>query len=249
MMQALLYIAGFVVFLLVLVFLRMRSQPGFEIKSYEIVLALLPLALYAFFTGEIERLQVGDIKIERQIRKAAQQDVGNEVVPVRKLEAAEKGGLASIPEIRLRRPEALTFRLGRQSYVGDAICQYIGEMPFLRYLVLLDDASGHGGDFWALVPIDGVLAEVSRNGGGCNADRLEHWIESSDRAALGKLPGTVTVDEALTSASTKLESLEKMNALQVNVLPVVADRRLAGVVERSSLVSGLIVEVARNLAE
>src|SRR4030088_1338321 len=88
-----------------LVMLRAKTQNKIDIKSADIAMALVPVALWLFLTGKIQELGFGDIKIVAAIKDASKAPVGPQVSqltvdtvsePVR---VVSKGGPEVVPQM------------------------------------------------------------------------------------------------------------------------------------------------------
>ncbi len=95
----------FAVVLALLVALRAKTGNRIDIKNSDIVLALVPVALWLFLTGKIQEFAFGEVKIVAAIKVAAKAPVGPQVSkltldtvrePVRTM---TKGGPEVIPQM------------------------------------------------------------------------------------------------------------------------------------------------------
>ena len=78
---------------------------------------------------------------------------------------------------------------------------------------------------------------------------MRNWIQS-DPAKFYDLTGFIKADEALEADASKREALTRLQEERREWLPVVDEEdRLAGIVERSSLTAGLILDVANRLQQ
>ena len=235
--QLFLYPVLFIVVLCISVWLRTKKFPQLEIKNTDVLLALLSVILVGIATGQVESLQYGDLKAE--FRSASQNPVAKDVLPVRHLVTAKKEGIGRIPELKSQRPEGLQFRLGYEGYVDQVVCYYLEELPSLLYVVL----TSKDNRFELLLPSQELFTEK-----GCAARVFVDWVIQNEIELLKKIPGAVSRDLAVEASSTKLDALDKMNQSGTQVLPVVENDVMVGIVERSTLVSSMVADVTRRVS-
>ncbi len=253
MSDAVTILLPFVVVLAVLVALRRFSDGKLEIKTPEIVLAALPVALWMLATGRLESLSIGDLTI-KAFQSAAAVPAGEDAKPldplaVEEVRADPKGASGRIPELAARGTQALTFRLGSNAYVGSVMQEYVDVLtaaPHLRWIVL-EDGDGR------LVG----LADAHELGAATRSRQLSmdevarHLNEGSetDRAWLSRaLPGFVPATDALPAGATRQQALERFAKSTAEALPVLdAEGGLRGMVRRDALVAGLLADVTKKL--
>ncbi len=83
---------------------------------------------------------------------------------------------------------------------------------------------------------------------GCAARVFVDWVIQNEIELLKKIPGAVSRDLAVEASSTKLDALDKMNQSGTQVLPVVENDVMVGIVERSTLVSSMVADVTRRVS-
>ncbi|HEX4666797.1 MAG TPA: hypothetical protein VH207_09360 [Chthoniobacterales bacterium] len=243
----------FVVLLGLLVALRAKAGTLFDIRNSDIVIALVPVALWLFLTGKIQEFGFGEVKIVAAIKMAATAPVGPEVSkltidtvsePVRMM---SKGAPDVIPQMINTKSQALSFTIGQGGYVGPAIADYLDQLtqyPFLRYIVF----NQSDGTFFGICDAR-QIEDISR------APRprftfydLAEWINAGDKTQLAALPGFISAEQALHKKDDKRKALELMNAGDAQVLPVVDDGgRFDGIVDRSKLTASILTEIAQRV--
>lgn len=232
-----------------LVLLRTLSHGKAEVRLTDAVIALIPILVALFATGNITRLVVGPegFTVERAaqaIVNAAASAVRTQVdrIEPEPVAADEKAGLEQIPEYLARGVQALKFRIGG-AYVGSIMEQYVrtlAENPQFRYLLFMD-----GDRFAGIIDARKVLAWAGNDSS--RWAELKRRIESSP-AELAQLPGFIGPDEAVPATATKREALQQLANADRDWLPVVDDRQqFTGVVDQARLTSSLILEVANEL--
>jgi CBS domain-containing protein len=228
--------------------LRARTGNKLDIKTSDIALALVPVALWMLFTGKVQELAVGDVKIVTAIREASASPIKNQVsaLPVVDLRMDPKAGVEEIPALLRRKTEALSFRLGYGGYYGPAIAEYLvrlAQSPSFRYAVISDSA----GKFVGM--IDGrQLAALLGGSDGRAADEFARNLNRNDGAAILRMPALIARDKAIIRSTDKRQALVQMESLDVQTLPVVDEAgRFVGIVDRSKLTASILIEIAEKV--
>lgn len=242
-------IGSFILLLATLVVLRAKTGNKFEIKNSDIVLALIPIVLWLFLTGEIQEFTFGDIKIVKAFNEASQSPVAPQVtkLPVENVQMDPKRGVGDIPRLIENKSQALSFRLGHGGYWGPAISEYLKKLtqyPFLRYIVI----ENSDGSFFGMTDARQIAAIIRGPNGASFAKNLANSLNSSTKAAIVKLPGFISSKDALKKNSDRLRALQLMESLDVETLPVINDAgRFAGVVDRSNLTASMLIDISQRL--
>lgn len=252
-MDTLIYsIGGFILLLVIIVALRAKTGNKFEIKNSDIVLALIPVALWLFLTGKIQEFTFGDFKIVAAVREASKSPVAPQVsrlteLPVESVRTYLKGGTAEIPVIIKNESQALSFQLGHGGYWGPAINEYfevLTQYPFLRYIVI----NNSDGSFFGTADARQLAAIIRGPGGRFDSQAFADWLNSSNKAQLETLPGFISSGKALNKTSDKRRALQLMDSLDVQTLPVIDDAGgFAGIVDRSKLTASMLLDIAERL--
>jgi len=252
MTTLLISIGAFVLLVIALVALRAKTGSKFEIKNSDVVIALIPIALWLFLTGKVQEFAFGDFKIVAAIKDASASPVGPQVsvlseLPVQPVRTDVKAGVAEIPTLIRNKSQALSFRLGHGGYWGPAIARYFGELiqyPFLRYVII----NNPDGSFFGLADARQVAASLQSAGGSLDAQAFANWLNNSRTQELRDLPGFIPADRSLRQDSDKRKALELMENLDVQTLPVLdANGAFAGIVDRSKLTASMIIDIAARL--
>lgn len=241
----------FVLFLTAVVLLRVRSGNTIDIRSSDIVLALLPVVFWLFLTGKVKEFSFGGLAIEAAINIAVKEPVKDQVqmaLPVEAVRTSPKGGTSEIQTAITEKSQALSFTLGRRGYyVGSVIMEYLDRLtqyPYLRYLVL----NNQDGTFFGLVdarqlasilrnaprppadsaspsPAESIQPYEQRSIGGAeprlSAKNLADWLNADNKTELATLPGFIAATDALPKSADRKQALQKMNMLEVPTIPVV----------------------------
>jgi hypothetical protein len=241
----------FFAILVAVVVLRIRGGEKFDIKSPDILLALIPIAIWLVLTNKVKVIEFGGFKIETALVNAAEAAVASQVTPITSklpvdpLRAGPKGSVSEIPSLVEARTEALIFQLGGQGYYGPAIGTYLQELsahPFFKYIVI----NQSDGKFAGVADGRQFAAMVKVRPG--YADDFVKWLEKSDANSLTNLPGYVSAATAVEPATDRLTALQRMETLDLDALPVLdKDGKLAGQLKRSRLLSSLISEALKKV--
>ncbi len=246
-------VAVFISILALLNIIRLKVGSRLEIRNTDILIAIIPVALWLVLTGKIQRLEFGDFKIEAAFIQASTTSVERQITPIKlpvePIVMSLKGGVERIPELVADRTEALVFRLGYSGYYWRAIMEYLGELtkyPFFKYVVITEK----DGRFFGLADGRALYSLFRFRRAGPDPRDFERWLKTSDRDSLSGLPGFISKDHTISRDTDKKTALELMERLGVDTLPVVdGGGRLVGVVERARLTASLIIDVAEELKQ
>lgn len=253
MNTAIIALGFFVVILALLVALRVKTGNKVDIRSSDIVLALVPVALWLFLTGKIQEFAFGEVKIVAAIKMASKAPVGPQVSKLtidtvrEQITTMSKAGPEVIPQMINTKSQALSFTLGQGGYYGPAIAQYLEQLtqyPFLRYIVM----SNPDGTFFGIADARQVTDIFRTSNPRFSVADLAEWLNRSVKNELEGLPGFISAEKALHKEDDKRKALENMNTLDVQVLPVVdGGQKFDGIVDRSKLTASILTEIADRL--
>ena len=271
-------IGTFFVFLLLLallVVLRTICGNRFEVKNTDVVLALVPIALWLFLTGKIQEFGFGEVKIVAALKVATKAPVDNQVSKMLPFDAVplfEKGGTEEIRRAVQNKAQALSFHIGRGGYNGRAIRAYLDELtqyPYLHYVIL----NNQDDTFFGLVDARQLadtlrresVAQPSATPGTplpgeqyqqfgpmppprLTSDNVANWLNERNLDELKTLPGFISADRALDSKVDRQKALEQMNTQDLQTIPVVNEsKKFVGVVDRSKLTASILTELAAKV--
>lgn len=242
--------------------IRTYSNGKVEVKPADALIAVAAAMLMLFMSGYIGKLSFTPTSLTVEASReaflvASARPIDKQVsplqaanLPVVNVDAALKGDVGQIPALVRRELPALEFILGANIYVTTAVQQYLEQLakfPFFRFVVILNrDKSLFG-------MIDGrkMVGILEDPNSGFHFDTFARVLNqggAEDQAALTKLNGFVLASSAVTRTSDKRDTLEKMEKLGIDWLPVVSEKReFEGVVERSRVTASLILDVANQL--
>lgn len=269
--------AVFVLLLAALVALRVRSGNTIDIRSSDIVLALLPVAFWLLLTGQVQEFGFGELKITAAIKKAAKEPVNKQVVaalPIEALRTSPKGGQPEIQKAINDKSQAISFRLGTGGYyTAAAITEYLDRLiqyPYLRYLVL----NKEDGKFFGLVDarqLASVLRSTQRPAEPpppppAPAEPFSPTEQRSISIAEPRLSAKKLADwlnqgneaelatlpgfiaATLSKNADRKEALQAMNSLDVPTIPVVDENgKFVGTIDRSKLTASILTDIAAKV--
>ncbi len=250
---------GFLIFIAAMV-VRVKSGGKYEIKPMDLVLVIVPLALWLFATGKITKFNVAGVEVElaQQFIKATENTITFSRLETpkikvedvaRNVEKARKMGVDRLPELIKRKTEAIEFQLGHGGYWGPAIEKYFDTLStagLLRFVLIYDDNRKLYGVFDARAL---YLHLESQGEPGYEAfAQFLNKNDASSRMELSRLPGWVSVADSVTPDSNNRVALETMGRLNTDFLPVVDDKQnFIGIVERSKITARLVIDVTRAM--
>lgn len=256
----LLLMSVFIAIVILMIIIRAKSGSRFEVKNSDILIALIPIAMWLLLTGKVKVLEFGGLKIESAFVDASRAKISEQIVelPIEQLEIGMKSGVSDIPRLIRNKTEVLSFQLGYGGYWGEAIKRYLSDLtiyPFFKYVVInklngnffgLADARGLSSIFSTNQSEDDPLFPTSKPE--YSAEDFANWLNDSRVDQIVRLPGFIGYENAINKNSDKQTALEQMEKLNVEILPVIDETdRFIGIVERSRLASSLIIEVANKL--
>jgi len=244
-------LAVFVLIIVAMITLRIKISEKFEVKNSDILIALIPVALWLILTGKIQKLEFGEFKIEAAFVEASRTAIAKQITPVKlpveSVKMDPKRGVAEIPQLISSKTEALLFELGYGGYYGPAIEEYLQELSkysFFRFIII----TSRDGKFVGIADAPELNSIFLARGATYNSEAFAQWINKSDIASLSKLPGFVSAKDAVKKDTDKQTGLERMEALNIETLPVIDEGgKFVGIINRSRLTSSLILDVANKL--
>lgn len=241
-------------FLLVLVanmLLRVRTGNKFEIKVNDIVVALVPIFLILFLRGDIASMKIGDLEIEKAFKEAYRAEISSDLTSlsgsiensvadlVERMESPGKGPSSEIPELVRKNTKVLSLRLGHLGYVDNILAKYFDEIATLEYVIV----NNPDGTFHGMIGTSILIDLVSH--GDFSWQALKNALESSDTETISGLPEYIGLDKALTSNNSRIEALEKFEASDRAVLPVLNEKYFIGILERDKLSNQLLITISK----
>ena len=258
---AILLAVGLVLFVVSLI-TRVRTGGKYDIRPIDIVLVLIPVVLWLFGTGKITKFNIAGVEIEtaKAFLVATEKPIIFSSFKISETLAddmkenigrARKEGVDKIPELIKKKTEALEFQIGYGGYWGPAIEKYfeiLSAAGFLKYVLIYDKE----GILFGVYDSQALLLHLQNRGEEgyrLFAENLNNTDRESNKA-LQRLPGFVSISDAVTPKSNKRTALEAMEDLNSDILPVVdKEFRFIGMVDRSKITTSLIIDVTRAMEE
>jgi hypothetical protein len=178
-------------------------------------------------------------------------------LPVGEPRTSAKGDIRQIEGAINARIEALSFQLGQSGYSVPTITEYLqrllGQDSDFRYLIFKD----RNGNFLAICPAERAYTVLTHASGSTKEDMAKLFADAASgnydatqlrRMLSSVLPQCVGVEAAVKVNDDYQVVLEQMNARHADWLPVInATQEFVGTVERSALVSSLLLQVAAQV--
>ncbi len=244
-------LAIFVTVLALMLLLRLKLIKNFEVRQSDILIALIPIVLWLLFTGKIEKLEFGDLKIQTAFLEASEAPITKQIIslklPVEKIRMNPKGRADEIPGLIQNQTEGLVFTLGYGYYFGPTIKQYLKRLtlfPFFKYIIIND----RDGKFFGMINARDLESLFSLSEHNFTSNDFADWVNNSDTKLLSKIPFLIPSKYAIKKETNKQSALETMEKLNIEVLPVVnKEGMFTGIVDRSRLTASLIIDVAKKV--
>lgn len=229
--------------------LRIQTDGGFTITNTDVLVGVIPIAVWLVATGRIKEIAFGQFKlVASAISKAANKSVDEQVsdLPVSELSQVEKADPAEIERLRKQRKKALTFRLGHGGYAAPAIKAYFTGLACTLEYVVIEDENEH---FFGILDFQILRTCLERS-----VEEMQSFakgLNEADRNRIQALPSFVGHELAIHATQPKAQVLQKMESASVPILPVIdkETKRFAGIVERSRLVASMMLEITRRFEE
>jgi hypothetical protein len=247
-------ISTFVGIIAVLVSLR-KINATLEIKATDIIVAILPIIIFLLVSGKIQKFEFGELKIEAAFVEASKSDITEQVNKIESLLPSEsvrtetKGGVGQIPRLIKKETEAIRFQMGYGRYWGPAIEQYFVRLtryPFLKYIIIEEK----DGRFFCMADAREMTSLLVSDDPPYTFKDFADWINRSEYEPLKQLPGYIASKDSVSKKTDKSETLQRMEALNTDNLPVLNDKnQFAGIVNRARVTASLIIDVTKQLSE
>lgn len=248
-MDLLIAIGIFTISFLLVTLLRKKIGKDYEIKNTDILIGIIPLALWLLLTGKVTNFEYGDLKITSAFAEANNQPITETITDVykRNLTSAEKGSIYELRRILESKPEALIFYSGQNRYASEVMEEYLRTLSAstLKYLIVKNMSD----DFIGIVSVDQFMSQTLSDNPTIEPYEFVEWLNRGQDEKYSQIEGFITMDQSLNETMTKIEALEAMEELNKKFLPVVAQRKFVGIIERGELSTSLLMDVSRNLNE
>lgn len=248
-MDIIIAIAIFIVSFILVILLRKNIGKDYEIKNTDILIGIIPLALWLLLSGKITNFEYGDLKITSAFAEANNKPISGTITEVYKsnLTSTEKGSKHELKRILESKPEALIFYSGQNRYVPGVIEEYLRTLSAssLKYLIIKNTTD----DFIGMVSVDQFMSQTLIDNPTIKPNEFAEWLNIGKDENYTKIEGFITLEQSINKKMTKIEALEQMEKLNKKFLPVVEQKRFIGIIERGELSTSLLMDISRNLNE
>jgi hypothetical protein len=244
---------------------RQLSGGTFEIRWSEVTLLVLPVLLWSLASGQFEsfRLSSTGLQIKTAFQRAASKQVvlDDKIVRLAMPKMSRKESSSKLYIVKRKHPETLDLQLRQdEGYDQGALMEYIYDLTDtagFKYFLFFDKAPSKpflGGI--GAPDLCRSLAESNTNSGlpatqdqpTMSVSMLTEILNCKrDFEPIRRLRGFVDRDQALRKSADKRTALTRMEELGTTWLPVVDRGKLVGVVDRSELSAGLLMDVVKAL--
>lgn len=246
-MDILIAIGIFIISFILVIFLRKKIGKNYEIKNTDILIGIIPLALWLLLTGKVTNFEYGDLKITSAFAEANNKPISGTITEVYKsnLTSVEKESISELKSILESKPEALIFYSGQNRYDSEVIGEYLRTLSAstLKYLIIKNISN----DFIGMVSVDHFMAQALSENPTIEPSIFAEWLNNGENENFSLINGFITLEQSLDETTTKIEALEEMEKLNKKFLPVVDQRKFIGILERNELSTSLLMDVSRNL--
>jgi CBS domain-containing protein len=240
-------IVVFAVVFACLVSLR-ANHKEWDPRLSDAVIALIPIMVWLVVSGQLKELKFGTEGFTADFREAVAKPIGpsvKELLPIQSLRADEKSDLSALADIIKKKDQVLIFVLGKNYsvYFAKQYLTQLTQQSFFRFVELQQN----GGALYGLVDARTLFGYLKTDG---DWEEFIRAISENNMVYLSALPGYVGASSAVTGTATKSDVLEKMEAQHMDWLPVTdPDGSLKGIVERSAILAGLVLDLNKELRQ
>ena len=206
---------------------------------------VLPMVVYALVSGNLASFTMpGGIEAKFTAASETRIDLNSKTITAEDATIIEKAGIEhlseALPVLRGGNPIMLTLTVGNHGYSPSMLLTYLnalGAIPNFKFLVLLD--SDHRLIGYMSAPTASQLLSNAQT-----AAFLVNDISAGRLNELTHFPGVVT--KSLANTASNRDALELMAQANLDAAVVTnADHRVQGLIERSQVMSTLILAMAK----
>lgn len=248
-MDILLALGIFVISMALVLGARRFVGKDYEIKNSDVMIGIVPLALWLILSGKISSIEYGDLRIVTAFRNANEKQVSGSVTDIYRSDiiAEDKGSIYELERVLRSKPEALTFYAGAGRYDVNVFREYIDQLSksTLRFLVIKE----RNRQFLGIVSVNDFLAQVQSDRPPFSVRDFVGWLNSGNALSIKGIRGMVTVENALPPNASKQTALAEMIALNSKFIPVVNNGEFEGILEMDRLSTSLLMDISAALEE
>ncbi len=235
--------------LIVLSLTRAANKP---VENSWIVIAVLPVLFWLFFSGRISSFKGFGVELQSAIRRAADETVRTDdkelgTIDYEGIVKDEKTDVTLIQKYIDRRVTALYFELGKKGYYEPKAIKMwldgLGEHAFFKWVVFQDKCDR----FKGLIAVEKIRIFASLKMPPPNGyEMIKTMIEKGD---VSDLPGVIgpdpDSDHAIEKTSTKRNAIKQFSKTDAEYLPVLDQGKFEGVLNRGKLHSSVLESIIR----
>jgi len=228
----------------VAILLKLLSRSGQKYETNWILISVLPIIFWLFFSGRLASLKAFGVELKAAIRRASNETITlDQELQYEPVDPAEKADIALIPNYIQRRVTAISFQLGRQGYYAvSALRNYLEGLlpyPFFKYVVFTRDRRFAGIVRAHTLYLFGTIGQGTESG-------FRKILASIERGDVKDIPGVIGAELALKATDTRGQAMGKFERTDADELPVVnGEGILLGTVNRGRLVSEVLTSIVR----
>lgn len=251
-MENMLYFIVFTLGVILLVYLRAKTNNKYEIKINDAVIALVPIFLFLFIRGDIAEFSLGGVSVKRAIEESFNSNINNDLTniegdsdavildEVEWLSIGSKGDISHLETMLESNVQALRLKLGYPNYNLEMIQKYLMELPGLQYLIItnLED------EFMGLIPLnmfkDAIISQRY------NWDAFQNDLQYNQQG-IEELPGFIGRDKSIEVNASRISAMEMFDNTDMKILPVFENNSFVGIIERDKLLTKLLINFSYQL--
>lgn len=245
----LLAIGIFVLSMIIMFVIRKKIGKDFEIKNTDILIGIIPLALWLLLSGKVTSFEYGDLKIATAFAAANNSPISEEISNIyrRDLTQMEKSSIYKLDEILKSKPEALIFYSGNNVYDPYITEDYLYKLSesTLKYLLIKTSSR----DFIGIITVDNFMAQAMVDKPIFSLREFVEWLNTDNIDKLKSISGMLNASVALKPSSTKQEALARMQELDTKFLPVIENKEFQGIIEMEKLSTSLLMDISKAISK
>jgi len=239
----------FVFSMIIMLVVRKKIGKDFEIKNSDILIGIIPLALWLLLSGKITSFEYGDLKIATAFASANNSPISEEISNIyrRDITQLEKSTIYKLDEILKSKPEALIFYSGHNVYDPYITEDYLYKLSesTLKYLLIKTTSM----DFIGLITVDKFMAQAMVDKPIFSLREFVEWLNTDNIDKLKGIEGMLNTSVAVSPSSSKQEALARMQELDTKFLPVVENSEFKGIIEMEKLSTSLLMDISKAISK
>lgn len=223
----------------------LKKQFGVEDVTVLAVLLIVPLLMYVVVSGRIIELR-GPFGLHAIFTKNT---IEKEQIKILHITAKKNKEIEplTIEELK-KRPTALKFILTGDNDLDYKICDYLDALSkaaSFKYVIFTMLSN----EFIGMIPAKAIMEapEFMSSDDKCGVIDLIDWVVNRKFDEINKLQGFIWKEESASPDWKKDHCLKVFQRKNADVLPVVMNNSLIGVIEKSKIISSLVLDIINSL--